>query len=151
MKRRKLLGVLLAATCLVTTLPGTISATDLTLTKDQAEKAQERAETEPMKDKEKTEKPEAVKETEKHEPEKEEGFKNTAAGDTNGGKNPPGVYGSPDPTGEYDFTGVVPNDEPPVDFDRYAYDPQADDPALFGIESWKELDADIAKRSEWVD
>ena len=163
MKIRKFLGVLLAVACLMTTVPHTIYAVDLTLTgeKESKEELEKISEKESGKDAEKeAEKQEEEEKPSENQPEekKEEASeaeitesKNLSAGDTNGGKNPPGVYGSPDPTGEYDFTGVVPNDEPPADFDRYAYDPQADDPALFGIESWKELDADIAKRSEWVD
>ncbi len=184
MKRRKLLGMLLAAVCLVTAVPGMAYAENLTLTGEK-EAVQETGQKDPGDASLKVSGKEGAKETdtEKNAPKQEtadkkaegqketdketgEGAKkeqaqtgqmekgrekNTAAGDTNGGKNPEGKFGSPDPTGEYDFTGVVPNDEPPSDFDRYDYNPQADEPMLLGIDTWENLKADIAKRSEWVD
>lgn len=184
MKRRKLLGMLLAAVCLVTAVPGMAYAENLTLTGEK-EAVQETGQKDPGDASLKVSGKEGTKETdpEKNAPgqetadKKAEGQKetdqetgeetkkeqaqtgqmkkgrekNTAAGDTNGGKNPEGKFGSPDPTGEYDFTGVVPNDEPPADFDRYDYNPQADEPMLLGIDTWENLKADIAKRSEWVD
>lgn len=184
MKRRKLLGMLLAAVCLVTAVPGMAYAENLTLTGEK-EAVQETGQEDTKDTSLKVSGKEGAKETdtEKNAPEQEtadkkaEGQKetdkktgeetkkeqaqtgemekgrgrSTAAGDTNGGKNPAGKFGSPDPTGEYDFTGVVPNDEPPADFDRYDYNPQADEPMLLGIDTWENLKADIAKRSEWVD
>ena len=184
MKRRKLLGMLLAAVCLVTAVPGMAYAENLTLTGEK-EAVQETGQKDPGDASLKVSGKEGAKETdtEKNAPKQEtadkkaegkketdqetgEGTKkeqaqtgqmekgrekNTAAGDTNGGKNQEGKFGSPDPTGEYDFTGVVPNDEPPADFDRYDYNPQADEPMLLGIDTWENLKADIAKRSEWVD
>ncbi len=168
MKRRKLLGMLLAAVCLVTAVPGMAYAENLTLTgekgavqetgqkdtkdtslKVSGKEGAKETDTEKNTLKQETADKKTGEGTKKEQAEKV--GKNTAAGNTNGGKNPEGKFGSPDPTGEYDFTGVVPNDEPPADFDRYDYNPQADEPMLLGIDTWENLSADIAKRSEWVD
>lgn len=168
MKRRKLLGVLLAAACLVTAVPWAASAADLTLTGGK-EAAQETGQKDTGDASLKVSGKEGAKETdtEKNAPEQEtadkktgEGTKkeqaekagkNTAAGDTNGGKNPEGEFGSPDPAGDYDLSEVEPDNEQPSDFDRYAYDPQADEPMLLDIDVWENLRADISKRSEWTD
>lgn len=145
MKRRKLLGMLLAAVCLVTAVPGMAYAENITLTGEK-EAADKKAEKQKETDKKTGE------ETKKEQAQTKKGReRNTADGDTNGGKNPEGEFGSPDPLGDYDLSQTEPNDEPPSDFDRYAYDPQADEPMLLGIDTWENLNADIAKRSEWVD
>lgn len=153
MKMRKLLGVLLAASCLAAAVPNAGYAADIMLTGEKETPKQEETDkkTEETNQKEQAEPGQTGKETEK-ETGKETGKpKNTAAGDTNGGKNPEGEFGSPDPLGDYDLSKIEPNDEPPAEFDRYAYDPQADEPMLLDIDVWEDLRADIAKRSEWVD
>lgn len=168
MKRRKLLGMLLAAVCLVTAVPGMAYAENLTLTGEKGA-VQETGQKDTKDTSLKVSGKEGAKETdtEKNAPEQEtadkktgEGTKkeqaekagkNTAAGDTNGGKNPEGEFGSPDPAGDYDLSEVEPDNEQPSDFDRYAYDPQADEPMLLDIDVWENLRADISKRSEWTD
>lgn len=168
MKRRKLLGMLLAAVCLVTAVPGMAYAENLTLTGEKGA-VQETGQKDTKDTSLKVSGKEGAKETdtEKNAPEQEtadkktgEGTKkeqaekagkNTAAGDTNGGKNPEGEFGSLDPAGDYDLSEVEPDNEQPSDFDRYAYDPQADEPMLLDIDVWENLRADISKRSEWTD
>ena len=128
MKRRKLLGMLLAAVCLVTAVPGMAYAENLTLTGEK-EAVQETGQKDPGDASLKVSGKEGAKETdtEKNAPKQEtadkkaegkketdqetgEGTKkeqaqtgqmekgrekNTAAGDTNGGKNQEGKFGSP--------------------------------------------------------
>ena len=170
MKRRKLLGVLLAAACLVTAVPWAVSAADLTLTggkeaaqetgqkdtgdaslKVSGKESAKETDTEKNAPKQETADKKAGEGTKKEQAQAEKAGKNTAAGDTNGGKNPEGEFGSPDPAGDYDLSEVEPDNEQPSDFDRYAYDPQADEPMLLDIEVWENLRADISKRSEWTD
>lgn len=59
-------------------------------------------------------------------------------------------YGIPEEDG-YDLSGITPNNVQPEEFDRYAYDPMANEPALMAVDAYQELTANISKRAEWTD
>lgn len=178
-KMKRIMGILLAAALLVSAAPADVSAADLTLrgnggkaqeteaekkdTEGSKEGKQEEGQEKNDSSRQKEEQKEEQKQNTETEKEGEEDNKKQPGTESGTGKegirisedgsflkNGKKEYGSPEDE-PYDFTGVVPNDEEPGDYDRYAYDPMEKEPMLMGIETQTGLTADIAKRVEWTD